>query len=60
MNIITNYTYIELGKRVFGADNMKIGWHIHPFEDPTRHDVTGRAVSLEEFLQTLENKLKTS
>jgi hypothetical protein len=27
----TSYAYIEDGDRLFGANNMKIGWHIHPW-----------------------------
>ena len=27
----TSYAYIKRGKRVFGANNMRIGWHLHPY-----------------------------
>ena len=27
----TSYAYVENEKRIFGANNMRIGWHLHPF-----------------------------
>mgnify|MGYP000029321213 CR=1 FL=1 len=26
-----SYAYIERGRRIFAANNFRIGWHLHPF-----------------------------
>ena len=48
-----SYALIENDKRVYGVDNAFIGWHIHPFSDPTQH-IESSEVSFEEFLKTVE------
>lgn len=53
----TSYAYIEKRKRVFGANNMKIGWHLHPFGMVKEHKPI-EPPSTEDFLQMLETELK--
>lgn len=53
----TSYAYIESGTRLFGANNMKIGWHIHPFGDDTTHEPSD-PISIEAFLAMLEQRLR--
>lgn len=52
-----SYAYIENGKRVFGANNMRIGWHLHPFGRVEEHRPI-EPLSIEKFLQMLEDELK--
>ena len=40
-------------QRLYGVDNAKMGWHRHPFDDPTQH-VPCAPVSFEEFLADVE------
>lgn len=49
----TAYALIQGGQRVFGADNTG-GWHVHPFEEPTRHDSLSSAMSFAEFIAEIE------
>lgn len=51
-----SYSLVENTKRVFGADNAFIGWHIHPFDDPDRH-VPSSEISFEDFLETVEKHI---
>jgi len=53
----TSYAYIESNKRIFGANNMKIGWHWHPYNSVQRH-VPGKPITIAEFLKALEKELK--
>lgn len=39
-------------ERVYGADNTG-GWHVHPYENPSRH-VVSSPVELDEFLENVE------
>lgn len=48
-----SYALIEKGIRIFDADNAFIGWHIHPFDNPSQH-VSSSKVSFEEFLNNVE------
>ena len=52
-----SYAYIESGKRLFGANNMRIGWHLHPFGEIERHIPT-KPITIEKFLKMLEKELK--
>jgi len=52
-----SYAYIEGGKRLFGANNMRIGWHLHPFGEVEKHIAT-KPITIEEFLKMLEKELK--
>ena len=49
----TAYALIQHDQRVFGADNTG-GWHVHPFEDPTRHDPLPGPMSFVEFIVDIE------
>ncbi|GBC76337.1 hypothetical protein HRbin07_00536 [bacterium HR07] len=51
-----SFAYIERGKRRFGANNMKIGWHIHPFDEPGEHRPSP-PLTIEEFLELLAQEL---
>jgi hypothetical protein len=53
----TSYSYIAEGGRLFGANNMKIGWHIHPFGETEKH-LPINYMTFEEFLKALEKELK--
>ncbi len=48
-----SYALIEGDARVFGADNAFIGWHIHPFDDPSQH-IPAPQVSCDDFLRIVE------
>jgi hypothetical protein len=45
-----SYALIEEDARIFGVDNAFIGWHIHPFDDPSQH-MSSSEVSFAEFLE---------
>jgi hypothetical protein len=49
----TAFALIRQGMRVFGADNTG-GWHIHPFEDPSRHDPLADPMTFGEFVAHIE------
>lgn len=53
-----SYTLIKNKKRVFGADNSFIGWHLHPFENPSNHQLS-RELSFAEFLSHIERNKRT-
>lgn len=53
----TSYAFIESGERVFAANNMRIGWHWHPYDDVPKHELS-KPVTIEEFLKALENELR--
>ena len=53
----TSYAYIEGDQRLFGANNMRVGWHIHPYGQETKH-VKSKPITTEEFLQLLEKELR--
>ena len=48
-----SYALIQQNRRIFGADNAFIGWHLHPFGNPEQHDVCTE-ISFEEFLRMVE------
>lgn len=48
-----SYTLVQGGRRIYGADNAFIGWHIHPFENPVEHRLC-EEVPFHEFLKTVE------
>ncbi|MBI3659974.1 hypothetical protein HY230_05825 [Candidatus Acetothermia bacterium] len=52
-----SYAYVEKEKRLFGANNMKVGWHIHPYGQEDKH-VRSKSINIEEFLNLLEEALK--
>jgi hypothetical protein len=51
-----SFAYIERGRRRFGANNMKIGWHIHPFDEPEEHQPSA-PLTVQEFLELLAQEL---
>ena len=51
----TAFAFIRRGRRLYGADNTG-GWHIHPFDDPARHDPVADALSFAEFVKQIEQQ----
>jgi len=49
----TAYALIQGDQRVFGADNTG-GWHVHPFDDPARHDPLSDEMSFANFIAAIE------
>ena len=49
------YALVRRGRRAFGADNTG-GWHIHPFDDPERHDSLPDAMLFAEFVAQVERQ----
>jgi len=49
-NAIISYAYIESGERLFAANNMRIGWHLHPFQRSDEH-IPIQPLSMGEFLE---------
>ena len=47
------FALIEDGRRIFGADNAYIGWHLHPFDNPEQH-LPCAEMSFIEFLNAVE------
>jgi len=45
---------IQENKRIYGADNAKIGWHYHPFADPRQH-INCESMTFAAFLQAVED-----
>ncbi len=40
-NIATSkvaFAWVQEGKRLYGTDNTKMGWHVHPLESPDSHE----------------------
>lgn len=52
----TAFTLINNNQRIFGADNTG-SWHIHPFDDPARHDPLSAPMTFAEFLHSIEIRL---
>lgn len=44
------FAVIQAGRRIYGVDNAKMGWHYHPFTDPDQHIVCA-PVTFAEFLR---------
>lgn len=53
----TSYAYVENNERLFGANNMRIGWHIHPWGQEERH-IASEVITIEQFLKRLQTALK--
>ena len=47
------FALIVEGNRVYGKDNAKLGWHVHPLDEPDAHDPCD-PVSFETFLTEVE------
>ena len=58
-NVATEKTALALvqeKRRTYGADNAKMGWPEHPFNDPEQYQPC-RPVLFDEFLTVVENRL---
>jgi hypothetical protein len=51
-----SFAYIERGQRRFGANSMRIGWHVHPFDNPEEHRPSP-PLTVQEFLEVLAQEL---
>ena len=49
----TSFALIVESHHVYGKDNAKMGWHVHPFDDPNAHNPCD-PVSFETFLAEVE------
>jgi hypothetical protein len=52
-----SFALIRHGRRIYGADNAFVGWHVHPFESPDEHILCSE-VSFAEFLHTVEQRVE--
>ena len=50
----TSFALIDAGRRVYGADNAKMGWHKHPFDAAEQHS-TCSPMTFAEFLADVES-----
>jgi len=53
----TNYTLILDDGRIYGRDCYDGTWHLHPYEDPSKHDSSGKGrkmLSINEFVDEVE------
>jgi hypothetical protein len=55
----TAYALVHQGRRAFGADNTG-GWHVHPFDDPDRHESLPDPMSFAEFVAEIERRVASS
>ncbi|MCB9130045.1 MAG: hypothetical protein H6647_03805 [Anaerolineales bacterium] len=53
----TAYAWVHDSKRVYGADNTG-GWHVHPLDDPERHDALPGQMHFSEFVAEIEQHAK--
>ena len=56
----TNYALILDGERIYGRDCYGGNWHLHPYEDPSKHDMSEngkKSLSIEEFVDEVEEIL---
>lgn len=51
----TAFALIQQDRRVFGADNTG-GRHVHPFENPDRHEFISGPLSFAQFIAEIERK----
>ncbi len=49
----TSFALIAQNKRIYGKDNAKMGWHLHPLDNPKAHRLCA-PVSFETFLAEVE------
>ena len=52
----TAFALVQTGRRIYGVDNATVGWHYHPFADPSQH-ITCPQMAFAEFLQEVERHL---
>lgn len=55
----TAFAFIRKGRRLFGVDNTG-GWHVHPFDQPSRHDPLADPLSFAEFVEQIEQHQQDS
>jgi hypothetical protein len=48
------FAWIKGGKRIYGKDNAKRGWHVHPFDNPEGHHAC-QPVNFKGFLREVED-----
>ena len=53
----TSFALIKETRRIFGADNTG-GWHWHPFQSPDSHVPVTEAVTFDDFLNRIEERLR--
>ncbi|MBI5302917.1 MAG: hypothetical protein HY868_12340 [Chloroflexi bacterium] len=49
----TAFAWIRADKRIYGKDNTRMGWHRHPFDDPSNHQPCDE-IDFASFLRELE------
>ncbi len=54
----TAFAWISKGKRLYGKDNAKRGWHLHPFDSPDNHQPCDE-VAFETFLHEIQTLRQT-
>ncbi|MEA1956797.1 MAG: hypothetical protein U9N01_00345 [Euryarchaeota archaeon] len=48
------------GERIYGRDCYGGNWHLHPYDDPSKHDMSEngkKSLSIEEFVDEVEEIL---
>ena len=48
------YALLKQNLRIYGIDNAKMGWHIHPFWAPDQHHAISNPVPFTAFLSAVE------
>jgi len=48
------FAWIQADKRLYGKDNTKMGWHVHPFDNPNNH-VSCEPIDFATFLGEIED-----
>lgn len=52
-----SYALVHGNRRIYGADNAFVGWHLHPFESPDEHRLCEQ-VPFGEFLTAVEQWIR--
>jgi|YNPMSStandDraft_1061717.scaffolds.fasta_scaffold04292_8 hypothetical protein len=55
----TSFALIVEGRRVYGKDNARKGWHVHPFSDPNAHHPC-QPTDFPAFLSEVEAYIRSS
>lgn len=56
----TNYALILDDERIYGRDCYNGNWHLHPYDDPSKHDTSEegkKMLSVEKFVDEVEEIL---
>lgn len=51
------FAWIKEGKRLYGKDNTKMGWHVHSFGNPSAHKPCEQT-DFEHFLHEVDEHLR--